>query len=246
MRIIEALQDLRTLFRVWMISGAVTVFVPLISFVAARASNNQENNNNGGGSADQNQNQYYYNGNQNNDCHWYNWGCSNQNQYNNNQGSADNRQEESAPWWWFGAGEDRRRDEFRANPALVFAYVWSLSVFVALLHFGFQGVRNGHSKVVIVALLMFANLAFLLMVLLQGVEGIVEVDGPELEENGFCGQMGVLMFLTCFFWLLFSVLFAFLLRRREQSSNVTTIEIEPSDYRMQTDSPTKEGPSEFS
>ena len=57
------------------------------------------------------------------------------------------------------------------------------------------------------ALLGFANYCFVTMVLLVGLEGGIETEGRELEEDGFYGQTSVLLFLTCFFGLIQAIVF---------------------------------------
>lgn len=213
------LQNNKTLFRVWNGTGAATILLPLIIFGVARLSNSQGNNN----GEEENQN------NNNNSCRWYQWNCSN----NYNEQGEEGQRENTAPWWWFGAN-DRRGEDGGPSPALIVAYCWSLVMFCIILKMGYDGVINGQDRAVSASLIVFANLCFLMMILLSGVEGIVESDGPELEENGFYGQMGVLLYLSCFLWLLWSLTFVFLVRKRSQS-NVTKIEIEPSDYQMHSD-----------
>jgi hypothetical protein len=199
----NSLQDINTFSRIWFISGAVTVVLPLILFGWARLSYSGDGNDD--------------NGNQDDD---------------NNQ----NNQNDGAPWWWFG-GNDERREE-AASPALVFTYVWSLLLFGAILYYGLKSIRRGgQDMIVITSLIFFANLAFLMMILLQGVEGMVEADGPEMEENGFCGQMGVLMFITYFLWFIFSLLFVCLIRRRTSDSHITVIEFGPTDYTVMNSEP---------
>lgn len=43
------------------------------------------------------------------------------------------------------------------------------------------------------------------------------------------------MYVTSFFWLVFSVLFSFLLRRQARLQAVTKVEVDTADYRMQGD-----------
>ena len=220
---LNSLQNPTTFLRIWMISGATTVVVPLIVFGAARLANS--------GGNDQNQNgDNNGEGNGGNNCRWYQFGCSDNND-NQEQGSGDRQ---GAPWWWFGA-RDERRAEDSASPALILCYVWSIVLFAVILRYGSIAVNGGNSLAVISSLVIFANLCFLMMVLLQGVDGVVEVEGRQVEENGFIGQMGVLMFMTYFLWLLFSLVFVYLIRLREQRSNVTTVEISPSDYQVAPD-----------
>ena len=57
------------------------------------------------------------------------------------------------------------------------------------------------------ALLGFANYCFVIIVLLIGLEGGIETEGREMEEDGFYGQTCVLLLLTCIFALVQSIVF---------------------------------------
>lgn len=57
------------------------------------------------------------------------------------------------------------------------------------------------------ALFGFANVCFLVMVLVAGLDAIA-VEGREIEETGWYGQTSVLLFLTCLFGLAKSLVFA--------------------------------------
>ena len=57
-----------------------------------------------------------------------------------------------------------------------------------------------------VALIGFANLAFLCCVLVAGL-GAVGVEGREIEETGWYGQWSVLVFLTSLLGLVYSLVF---------------------------------------
>jgi len=187
---------------------------------------NDENNNN---------NQYY-----NNNCKWYQWNCNNNyNNYDEN-GQQQQQQEEDefrAPWWWFwGDNEEarRRRDEMnQASPALIFTYVWTLVLFLVLLYFGYRETRNGSDLFrVTTALVVFANLCFIVMILLGGLEGGVQTEGRELEEQGFYGQFGVMMFLTLLFWMIWSCVYAGIFTWQAKRSNQTVIEVDETDYKI--------------
>lgn len=211
-----------TFFRVWFGSGIATVLLPLFIFSVARLANTQTEEE----QQQQAANGQYYAG----PCKWYQFSCRRNNgwYYQAEQRNDANRREENdMPWWWFG-GEHRPED--RANPALIFTYMWSLLVFAFILHYGYNAIREKREHISMTALAVFANLCFILMVLLQGMEGVVEADGPQLEEHGFYGQVGVLMFLTYSFWMIFSLVFIWTIRQRKRDEK-SVIEVEPYDYR---------------
>ncbi|GAX27854.1 hypothetical protein FisN_13Hh038 [Fistulifera solaris] len=217
-----------TFFRVWFLSGLATVLLPLVVFSVARLANTQ---------TQEEMQQEALNAEYYGPCKWYQFRCKRNNgwYYQAEQhNEADRREENGAPWWWFGR---ERRPEDRANPALIFTYSWSVLVFAFILHYGYNSIRDKQEHIAITALAVFANLSFILMVLLQGMEGVVEVDGPQLEENGFCGQVGVLMFLTYFFWVIFSLVFMWTIRKKKRDESTTLIEVEPYDYRASSDDP---------
>lgn len=224
-----------TFFRVWFASGISTVLLPLLVFIIARLSNTYTN---------EEQQQQVANNQYNAPCRWFQFRCKRRNAwyYQADQiNGADRREENAAPWWWLG-GE--RRPEDRSNPALLFAYLWSIVIYVFILHYGYNAMLDKREHVAITALAVFANLCFILMVLLQGMDGVVESEGPQLEENGFYGQIGVLMFLTYSCWMIFSLTFLWMIRRQKSKENTTIIEVEPYDYRASfedlEDKPTKQ------
>ena len=61
-------------------------------------------------------------------------------------------------------------------------------------------------------LLSFANYAFIVMVLVVGLNGIKEED--EAMMNGWYGQTGVLLFLTCLIAFIKSLVFSYWLSQR--------------------------------
>lgn len=152
----------------------------------------------------------------NNDDQAYNY--NGQQQQNNN----------GAPWWWLWAEGNQRRQGF--NPTLILIYFWSLLLFGGILYYGYFIIDRNISSL-IAALLVYANLCVLSMLFLGGLQGGVQVDGPQIQEDGFYGQMGVLLWITNFFGFVFSVVFAYLLRRRMRHANVETIEIDESEYK---------------
>jgi hypothetical protein len=214
----------------WFVSGALAVLVPLVIYGSARLSNNNqdENDNNDNNQDDDNGNY----------CSWWQWSCRRNNNDNddNNNNNGDEDDENSAPWWWLWSEQERDRDE-DTNGALIFAYVWSLLVFGGIMAFGFSSYRRGADmNAVVAALVIFMQFSFLSMFFLGGMEGGVESEGKELEENGFYGQFPVLMFMTSLFWTVFSLVFAIVVRRMARHAGVEVIEVVPSDYQIQNDS----------
>ena len=166
-------------------------------------------------------------------CRWWQWGCNQQGEEQN----GGEQQERGSPWWWMFSGEDAGEDE-RPSPALVFAYIWSVSLFIFVLLHGSKCVTRGRAHVTIVMLAVFANLAFLSLFFLGGLEGAIEVEGRAIEEHGWYGQFGVMMYMTNSFWLLFSVAFVFIVMLRgngsEGSSNTSKADQEKV-YKMYTE-----------
>jgi predicted permease len=128
------------------------------------------------------------------------------------------------------ANEEQRRDD-NSNPTLVVVYLWSVVVFAGLVFYGHRAYTNRHDMSnVITAFIMFANVAFVSMMFLGGLEGGVQAEGPEIEEDGFYGQVGVLMFMTYLFWTIFSLVFAFMCYRHSKQWNTNHVEVDPKDY----------------
>jgi Na+/H+ antiporter NhaC len=173
-----------------------------------------------------------------NNCRWYQWGCSSNNNYNYQQqdGQRDGQNDEvRAPWWWWFASEEerrRRQEENRVNPSLILTYVWSLVLFCSIVYFGYTALRrNSDLYRVVVALLIYANLSFITMLLIGGLEG-VQTEGRELEEQGFYGQFPVMMYMSSFIWVLFSLIYAFIFYSRARRGEKTVIEVDESDYQI--------------
>ena len=60
----------------------------------------------------------------------------------------------------------------------------------------------------------------------------METEGRAIEEHGFVGQFGVMMYLTSVFWVLFSVFFAIVLHRKSKTQFVEKVEVDSADYRI--------------
>lgn len=150
-------------------------------------------------------------------------------QYSSDNEEADDN-DNGTPWWFFGSGGD----DGTTPPFLIATYLWSLLVFFGILFYGYQSITRigADLSAIIAALVLFANYSILSMFLFAGVEGAVETEGPEVDEHGFCGQFGVMMYLTSICWVIFSISFALVFRHSTRRDEVTTVDVEPSDYRV--------------
>jgi len=203
----------------WNLTAALSVFVPLIIFGSSRLANNY---NGDGNQQNNNENNNYQNAGR---CRWWQWGCNDNYNYENAEEAED-----GSPWWWVWAEDERRRED--VNPTLIIIYIWSVLVFLGIVCVGHNAIRNnGNLNGLVAMLLIFANLSFLSMLFLGGLEGGVQDEGRELDEHGWYGQMGVLMFITNLFWTVFAVVFAFSLRRKAANQNVLTLEFDQRDYK---------------
>jgi hypothetical protein len=217
----------------WFGSGLLSILFPLVVFGVARIRLHSEQAQEEGGDDGAGVQGY-------NNCRWWQWGCrttywdrdGNQEQ---DQQQQQQQRDENLPWWYFFADEEtrRRREESGSNnPSLVFVYVWSLSLFLAILYFGHRELKNGSDLYRVVACLaVFANLAFLSLFLIGGLDGI-QTNGRELEEQGFYAQFPVLMFITNVCWMAFTLAFAIFFTVQARRSGVTKIVFEQSDYQM--------------
>lgn len=201
---------------VWNISAVVTLLVPLFTFVIGRARSDEydnsndngddNNNNNNNGNNYNNPNCYdnygYYHG----PTHWYQfWKRCN---YGDGEEEGEEDNEFQSPWWYiWGGEEDRQREEEGRKPAVTFMYLWILVLFAGLVYMGnttnMQVSKLEHLRWMLIG---FANVCFAILVLLIGLEGI-EVEGREMEREGFYGQTAVLLWITAVFGLITSIVF---------------------------------------
>ena len=243
----------------WNIGALVSFGLPLMVMTIARLvggadeEEEQQDNNNQDDAYN-----YNNNNNNNNGNHWWNqW--SNNNSYNNNNqnGSQD---EAATPWWWFWGEEGGGSPDAARQGSLRFAHVWSIGVFVALVVYGNYVFRKqlrlastGNTSptaqlqtaaslgMLQGALVIFLNLAFLTLILIAGLGEAIEMDGPEVEENGgWYGQLGVCVFLTNLSWLVWGGVFLYLLKRRHTTA--VDEDVSTSYVRQDSDS---EGPKKL-
>lgn len=213
----------------WFVSAGLCIFVPLLIFWIGRATHNngQQNSYNNAQQDDHWVDGYLT-------CHWWEWGCNRS--YNQNAQQANNNNGHTyAPWWWFFASEDEKQIRVQSNssnPALVLVYVWSVILFCFIVKFGYRQFHNrGDLYRTTAVLAVFANFSFLAMFLIGGLDG-VQTEGPEVELRGFYGQFGVMMFLTYFCWLIFSVTFALIFFARARKLGIIRIDVDETDYQI--------------
>jgi len=234
------MQQIRDVFTgpgaAFLITALASVLLPLLLMVFSRGVNDYDQNYNQ--QEDQEQQQW-------NPCSWWQFSCKRQyRNYDENGNYREQSQDEAGVPWWFVWGDEearRRREEMGLPPrALLFIYIWSLALFSLLVYYGVRMQHEKQSlKPLIVALFFWANLALVSLFYLAGLEGGIEIEGPEIEEDGFYGQFAVMMFITYFLWLLFSVAFGVLFYRQDKRDTVE----EPNDYsnmEMSSVEPTKE------
>lgn len=195
----------------WNLATLSVLLAPLIIFAIARAGADGEEQ------QQQDQADYYDEyGNYVGPSHW--WQFWKKNNYNNNynQDQGQNDQEEGgAPWWYLWT--DERREEEEGYGTLVFVYLWTVISLVLLGVFGNRLVNDGNFQSLRWMLFSFMNYAFIVMVLIGGLDA-VNNEGRQIEETGWYGQTSVLLFLTCLFGMFKCVIFQFWLGRRAAES----------------------------
>ena len=67
------------------------------------------------------------------------------------------------------------------------------------------------------------------------MEGAVQDDGRIIEEQGFYGQFGVLLYLTNFLFGMFGVIWFFIIRSMVNDQHTTKLTVSPSDYLRTSD-----------
>jgi len=212
-------------------SAMAVFFLPLIIFSWARLSNggnqdgDDDNDNNNDG-----QNQNNYDNNNQRSCKWWQWSCSDNYNYDEN-GNGD-EEENALPWWWMWSEDERRRDpEDMTNPTLIVIYIWTILLLAFILYYAYKTVKEYRDMVGLsVSFLMLANFSFVSMLYLGSLEGAIEDDGRVIEEQGFYGQFGVMLYLTNVLATIFGVVWFILTRSMVHDQHTTKVDVTPSDY----------------
>jgi len=166
------------------------------------------------------QNQYGYSQNQynnNQNLNQYNWAYGgNFNDNTSNEPVEVEETENMSPWWWAWGGQDSEPRD-RMVKALLVIYICCLPVFIGILIYGVRIARtNNFERLHSLVPILFVSAMFTLVatILVGSIDGLVQSNGIELAEDGWYGQVGVLVYLTTLFWTIFAVMFGCLLRQK--------------------------------
>mmetsp|Transcript_24446 Transcript_24446/g.40518 ORF Transcript_24446/g.40518 Transcript_24446/m.40518 type:complete len:281 (+) Transcript_24446:46-888(+) len=207
----------------WNIGAGSSIVVPLLIYIIAVLVRGPLEE----GSQDQNDDD------QSSSSSWWQWGNNNNNNnydddgnnQNNNNNNQNNNNQNSGWWWWSRNNEedqDRRREENQGKGAVIFAYLWTLLVFGALVWYGnlvFR--RNAHPLPLVSAMVVFWNMSFIGAILVGNVG--INYEERELEEQGWLSQFGACLTLTYICLLLFCTIFILWIRRRTKNSNMAPV-----------------------
>jgi hypothetical protein len=113
---------------------------------------------------------------------------------------------------------------------MLFVYIWTIVALAGLIYLGnTTGMLVNKLEAFRWALLGFANSCFVTMVLIGGLH-VIQSEGPELEEDGWYGQIAVLLLLTTFFGLVQSVVFISWSGKRIKKMNTAVAEEKSDGY----------------
>mmetsp|Transcript_85561 Transcript_85561/g.173588 ORF Transcript_85561/g.173588 Transcript_85561/m.173588 type:complete len:298 (-) Transcript_85561:216-1109(-) len=216
---------------VWIVSGVVSVLIPLIyriihmkryreeymkyywqqeyeEYAEERKENYEKygnSYNNGGYGEEYQQNGEYEDVNK---CRWWDFNCFS---FFVNKDGEPQEDQEWAPAWYSGfIVTEQQRQEMEDNleqpGSLKFVYVWQMMMFLVILWYGSVVIRQQRNITgLIIALLVWSNFAFLSMWLMA--DGSIVSDGQSVKRTGFYGQMSVLIFMTNFWYFLHGLFF---------------------------------------
>lgn len=215
----------------WIVSGVLTVLIPLIyrtihknkyrdeymkyywqqeyeQYEQQRAQNYEQYGNQynyGGAYMANNEQQEYIDVN---NCKWWNINCFSFFVNRDGQAMAD---QEWAPAWYSGfITTEEEREAMQNNleqpGSLQFIYVWQIIMFIVIVLYGLKVInQNRNPTGLVIALMVWANFAFLSMWLMA--DGSIVTDGQQVKRTGFYGQMSVLIFMANFWYFLHGLAF---------------------------------------
>lgn len=145
-----------------------------------------------------------------NNCKWWKINCFSF--YANRDGEPMPDQEWYPTWFSRFTATEEERQEMEANldqpGSLKFVYVWQLIMFIVICCYGMLVIcQNRNPAGLIVALLVWANFAFLSMWLMA--DGSIVIEGQQVFRTGFFGQMSVLIFISNFWYFIHGLTFVF-------------------------------------
>lgn len=112
---------------------------------------------------------------------------------------------------WFNFEEGGKEEGRFQGLGQGFVYLWSLAVFGVLVWRGNRVLESSSNKdlgALVAALVVFANLAFVCLILLATGGGREEGGGE--EEGSWLGSFSAVASLTFLLWIVFGVVFAIL------------------------------------
>lgn len=108
---------------------------------------------------------------------------------------------------FFGDREGRDPEE-AGNRAILFVYLYTLVLFAGLVWVGNTTQKTVPKlQTLRLALFGFVNYAFAIMVLLVGMDDVIQIEGREMEQYGFYGQRSVMLLITLMFAFIQSIVF---------------------------------------
>lgn len=152
-----------------------------------------------------------------NNCKWWNLNCFSFFVNREGQAKAD---QEWAPSWYSGfitTEEERQmmQDNLESPGSLKFVYIWQILMFIVIGLYGLKVIRQNRNPTgLIIALLVWANFAFLSMWLMA--DGSIVTDGQAVKRMGFYGQMSVLIFMSNFWYFIHGMAFVLVFWLRAQ------------------------------
>lgn len=216
----------------WLAMGALVWLLPLYLFVYSRLTHHLPNNYEGSirnrgynynnyGNHQQNDDIGWgtylgANGNDDDDIQWKNYkdnncswlfGCEYQ-----------SHKQASAPRWWLFGSDEISESSPSLRAALAMVYMGSSLMFAGILYFGFHTAvlvrldRYQNLDPLLPVLIVFAVFSALTMILIGCIGGMVDTSGREFVKRGWFGQVGILLFVTAFFWIIFSMIFITVIR----------------------------------
>ena len=143
-----------------------------------------------------------------NNCKWWQLNCFSFFVNRDGQPMAD---QEWAPTWYSGfmtTEEERQmmQDNLEQPGSLKFVYIWQIIMFAVIGYYGLKVIRENRNPTgLIIALLVWANFAFLSMWLMA--DGSIVTEGQAVKRTGFYGQLSVLIFMSNFWYFIHGLAF---------------------------------------
>jgi hypothetical protein len=159
----------------------------------------------------------------------YLWGCA----YKGKQVQQMTTDDDFVPMWWVGDKHGEALFAFQVALTVLYVFVFcmaggiTLHGIIMVLHEP-ENVRNMTS-----ILAASGGFCILLILMVIFVPGTVAFEGIDLQENGWYGQVGILLIMTCFFWIIFSFSFAVIVRN--QTARVSKLCFTPFDEEGNSD-----------